>query len=360
MKAISLFSGAGGDSWGLSSAGIQVVGFVEFEKSAIETHKKMMPFCKLIGTDITQITDEVFQEWEGKVDIIFGGFPCQSFSHGGKKNADDKRGFLYQHFVRAARIIKPRFIIGENVEGLRKRKNSTGELFLDVIGREFKEIGYKLSTPYTFRSEDMGVPQLRRRIIIVGEINKEPPVLDTSVFLGTYTPKYIKDILDDSIAGSLQIKNPDIIREMEKGDINEIKDSIDDIDDRQVDCNLLKCYTQHQPQKPKKDEKRCGFSWSKRCNPNYSEIVNLNGRAKTILCSYGRMPRMFVPIKFNNLYYIRSFSVHELKQLQGFPIEFIFEGNRVKQVNQIGNAVPPPIAKEVGLQLKTLVEKFED
>ena len=68
------------------------------------------------------------------------------------------------------------------------------------------------------------------------------------------------------------------------------------------------------------------------------------------------MPRMFVPIKLNNLYYLRSFSVHELKQLQGFPVDFTFEGNRVKQINQIGNAVPPPIAKELGLQLLKLIQ----
>lgn len=75
MKAISLFSGAGGDSWGLKEAGIDVVGFVELDETAIGTHKKMMPNCELIGKDITTIPDEVFKKWEGKVDIIFGGFP---------------------------------------------------------------------------------------------------------------------------------------------------------------------------------------------------------------------------------------------------------------------------------------------
>jgi len=142
MKAISLFSGAGGDTLGMKNAGIDVVGYVEFDKAAIETHSHNFPKCKLIGEDITKITDETFLAYKNIINIMFGGFPCVSFSHGGKKDPTDSRGFLYQEFVRAARLIKPDIIIGENVKGLLSRKTVDGELFLDVIIRDFENIGY--------------------------------------------------------------------------------------------------------------------------------------------------------------------------------------------------------------------------
>ena len=120
ITAISLFSGAGGDTLGMKYAGINVVGYVEYDSACIKTHELNFPNCKQIGKDITNITDSEFSKY--KVDVIFGGFPCQSFSQGGKKNASDERGFLYQEFVRAAKLIKPKVIIGENVQGLLKRK----------------------------------------------------------------------------------------------------------------------------------------------------------------------------------------------------------------------------------------------
>jgi len=98
-KAISLFAGCGGDTLGLEQAGYEVIGFVEFWNKAIETHKLNFPNSEFIGEefngDITKIPDEFFKRFEGQIDILFAGFPCQGFSHGGKKDPKDPRNKLF-------------------------------------------------------------------------------------------------------------------------------------------------------------------------------------------------------------------------------------------------------------------------
>ena len=144
--AISLFSGAGGDSLGLKRAGYNVIAFSEFKKPAIATHLKEFPNSTLISPDsITNIPDEVFEKYTG-IDIIFAGFPCQGFSNAGKKKADDPRNELVHEFVRVVRIIKPRYIIGENVSGLLSRTGNdpvtnTERPVIDIICDLFAKIG---------------------------------------------------------------------------------------------------------------------------------------------------------------------------------------------------------------------------
>ena len=112
-KALSLFSGAGGDTLGLEKAGFEVTHFVEFDNDAIKTHKKNFKKSKHLlsskgSKSIVDIEDYIFESLKGKIDIIFAGFPCQGFSHAGKKIEGDERNKLFYEFVRAVRIIKPR------------------------------------------------------------------------------------------------------------------------------------------------------------------------------------------------------------------------------------------------------------
>lgn len=104
ITAISLFSGAGGDTLGMKNDGINVIGYIEWDRNAIETHKQNFPECKLIGKDITKIEDEEFKKYEG-VDIIFGGFPCQSFSHGGKKRLQIKEDFYTKSLLEQQKLL---------------------------------------------------------------------------------------------------------------------------------------------------------------------------------------------------------------------------------------------------------------
>jgi len=144
-QAISLFSGMGGDSLGIEKAGYNLHAYSEWEKEMKETHELNFPDTKLIGCgDITKTSDEDFEQYKDIVDLIFAGFPCQGFSHAGKKLPDDPRNTLFREFLRSARIIKPKYIIGENVKGLLNRINVDGDLYIDIIRQEFENLGYDI------------------------------------------------------------------------------------------------------------------------------------------------------------------------------------------------------------------------
>lgn len=334
---ISLFSGAGGDTLGMEMAGIDVVGFVEKNEVAINTHLANFPNSKLIGKDITKIKDEDFSKYKDKINVIFGGFPCQSFSQAGKKDPNDPRGQLFIHLIRAANLIRPDYIIGENVKGLLKRKTNGGENVADVIMDEFRKIGYNIKAPILLNSKNFGVPQNRERIFFVacknGFIDYIPPSIKN---IPTLRP-----IIENSLTNAIRIKNNDIIKIVPK--------------EKWIDCfycektgnpptNLLKCYNK---------EGKYGISYARRSDPNYSCIIDVDSISNTIICTYGRMPRLFVPMVLNEKkYYLRPYTTKELQQIQGFPENYIFMGTELEQITQIGNAVPPPIVCDIINELR--------
>jgi DNA (cytosine-5)-methyltransferase 1 len=325
ITAISLFSGAGGDTLGMENANIDVIGYVEFDKKSIKTHETNFPNCKKIGEDITKIKDSEFEKYKGTVSILFGGFPCQSFSQGGKKNPTDARGFLYQEFVRAARIIKPKIIIGENVQGLLKRKTEDGNSFLDMILNDFEKIGYTMKFKL-FNMKEYNVPQDRKRLLLYG-IRKD---LDITVSLENVIVTercYNKDILEFSLEDALVVDETDILN------IVPFKNFIISECNTQPygkpPTNLVKCWTNNQ------------MSYRKRSKSTFSCVIDQDDVSRTIISSYGRMPRLFVPVYNNNGFFLRPYTVKELQLIQGFPEQFVFEGGYIDKVKQIGNAVPP-------------------
>ncbi len=327
IKAISLFSGAGGDTLGMINAGIDVVGYVENNKHANETHQLNFPNCKLIGTDIRKIKDKELKKYKNKVDIIFGGFPCQSFSHGGKKNPNDPRGFLYQEFVRFANIIKPKIIIGENVKGLLTRKDNEGKLFINRIVSDFEEAGYTMSYSL-FNMKNYGIPQDRQRIILYG-IRKDLNLKINLNNISTKDYKYNRDILEKSLEQSIEVSKKYLLNILDKKDIC-IKTNKDiEIVNDKPPPNLIKCYEKKE------------LSYKKRQKPSFGCLIDKDDFSRTIICTYGRMPRLFVTVKNKGKYYIRPYTISELTQIQGFPKEFQFCGNNIQKIAQIGNAIPP-------------------
>ena len=144
MKAISLFSGMGGDTLGFEQANVDVVAYSELRPTFRKTHEANFPDSKVIGenvnSDITKITDEEFKTYENQIQFLFAGFPCQSFSSGGLRKVNDPRNTLFTEFVRAARIIKPDVIIGENVKGLLTKKVATPLHSIEVEVQELNSL----------------------------------------------------------------------------------------------------------------------------------------------------------------------------------------------------------------------------
>ena len=338
FTAISLFSGAGGDTVGLEQAGFKVIAYSEIWNKARETHELNFPDSHLLGKDvkgdITKTQDSEFEKYKGKVDLIFAGFPCQGFSHAGKKDANDPRNKLFWEFVRATNIIKPKWIIGENVAGLLNRKTDDNEGMIgDIIIKAFEDIGYKMAQPQVLSAENFGVPQKRKRVFFVGNNQEQDfkypePTHDKNSYVG------IETILENSIQNSIEI-DPENVPHFNEENILKITDKLDiEVNDKA-----------HPFLKLRASEDRISFG--KRISPNHIELSDLKAPTKTIHCGYAFQPRLFVPIKYNDKYYAREFTTNELAQIQGFPKDYKFVGSKGDIIKQIGNAVPPKFSKVI-------------
>lgn len=349
MKAISLFSGMGGDTLGMQNAGVDVVAFSEYNKDTIESHMANFPDSKLIGDgDITKTTDDELKEYSD-VDIIFAGFPCQGFSNAGKKMPDDPRNTLFREFARATSVIKPKFIIGENVKGLLSRKNYDGEMYIDIIEREFKDLGYDICYGLV-KCENHGVPQKRVRLFIVGHLSGTNPLSVSMVKGKPYInlpeePEVgMRSFLESTLENSKEF-DLDCVPE---GSTIESNDDPSGDPHPYLLLKMDKVETHYwNPSANKYQYKGKSFdnlfSFSKRDSPIHCEIVDIDKPAKTIICTYGHQPRMFVPLKKGSQGYVRAFTVNELKQIQTFPADFVVKGSVSSQITQIGNAVPPKV-----------------
>lgn len=168
--AIGLFAGCGGMSLGFSWAGFHVKGFVELKPDFRAIYKKNFPAVQELGSDITRIKDSEIEKWAasfGPIEVLFGGPPCQGFSLTGKRDRFDPRNELFRHFVRIAKILKPKAVFLENVRLLTSMKSKHGNLVTDEIGDAFCEIGYQMLHK-ELDAQDFGVPQHRERVFFIG------------------------------------------------------------------------------------------------------------------------------------------------------------------------------------------------
>ena len=349
MLAISLFSGAGGDTLGLKQAGITVTAYSEISKICCTTHDTNFTNCELISenniTDITRVSNETLSKYTGKVDLITAGFPCQGFSNAGKKRDDDPRNTLFKDFVRVTRVIQPSIIIGENVKGLLKKKSSSGTKFIDLIDYEFKLIGYNIKYQVC-KTDQYGVPQKRERLIILGTRNKwklefPPPLLEKPNLL---------DIVKYSMEGAVQIPQEMVDNIPAECILTDMNDSTQS--KTPIHPYLLRKLNPTVEQKTYLMNKQLVqfthlFSFGKRDSPIHCEIIDIRNPCKTIICTYSHQPRLFVPLKNKSGYFLRCLLPDELKQIQGFPKDYIFCGNTKEKIAQIGNAIPPPLIKHI-------------
>jgi len=174
---IDLFAGAGGLSLGFEQAGFDVLAAVEYDPVHCAVHEFNAPLTEIVCADASKLTPERLFEaaeagaarhgrknWDGEIDAIVGGPPCQGFSTIGKRLIDDTRNRLVFDFFRLVSTLKPRYFVMENVPGMAAGGHSA------ILGRfieEFEQIGYRV-VPKVLSAADYGVPQLRRRLIVMG------------------------------------------------------------------------------------------------------------------------------------------------------------------------------------------------
>lgn len=352
-NGISLFSGMGGDTLGMESAGINIIAFSEYIPAFQRTHLLNFPNSKLLGesvkSNILNIPDEEFKQYEN-IDFLFAGFPCQSFSTGGKRKMNDPRNTMFREFVRVAKLTNAKVIIGENVKGLLTKKTENNELYIDIIKQEFENLDYSVIIK-VFACHKYGIPQKRERLVILGIKNE---YIQNGTFKLEFpdeiTPTQsqqigLRDIIEFDMDGCLNMSD-DVFN------FNSIPNNciLTDMDNEEIENNVhpylrIKKETLDKSYNEKTYDTL--FSFSKRASPIHCEIIDIRKPCKTLICTYEHQPRLFVPHRNKNGNFIRMLNVNELKQIQGFPKNYQLYGTTKQQIIQIGNAVPPPLIKQI-------------
>lgn len=283
--------------------------------------------------------------------IVFNAIAhnCQGFSNAGKKKEDDPRNTMFLEFLRATKLSRPKMIIGENVKGILSRKATNGEMYIDIIIAEFGKIGYNVIYK-VFNCEEYGVPQKRERLIIIG-IKKENQYGWNLSFPEPFTtnpnPNLIS-IVKYNMTGAVKVESEwfrDIPVECILTDMTDTTAYKSNNGGHpylvsQIVANGDDCFydgKQHEYL----------FSFGKRNSPIHCEIIDIRKPSKTIICTYEHQPRLFVPLKNESGCYLRMLLPDELKQIQGFPADYIVCGSDKEKIIQIGNAVPPPLIKAI-------------
>ena len=337
---IDLFCGAGGLSYGFEKIGLNCLAGIDHFKNAIETFKKNHPNAVGIDGDIRNISIKEFRKKinNTKVNIVCGGPPCQGFSTIGPGDAEDSRNHLFLEFVRFVKELNPEIIVLENVTGLLAKKNINT---LKSIFKCFEKLGYHLNVK-VLSSNHYGVPQNRRRVILIGnrlKIENTYPKKEYYDF--GKKDKKLKKYRTVGWAFRTLLKN--------KGKILN-----HNLELAKIKSNIETQRISHVPEgkyiRYEKDEKEYlpkklwfDHDWSEIGEKRFREAryyrLDRNKPSPTILTG----SRMYYhPIEN------RFLTTREAASLQSFPANFEFVGSNTSQWTQIGNAVPPIMAEALG------------
>ena len=345
FKAIDLFCGAGGMSLGLEMAGFKIQLGLDFVKDCEETHNQNFPNVPFICGDITNVKgSEILKKIglkKGELTLISGGPPCQGFStvNGKSRFLENPKNKLFVQFVRIIDELSPTWFIMENVTGLLSMNSGTVK---EAIFDAFKKIGYTVEAK-VLNAVDYGVPQNRKRAIFIGnnagyKIDfPEPSHGNTSNQLGIFDNNKLKPYVS--------------VGEALKGISNKSK----------LPNHILPVHADIVL-------KRMSFVPE---GGNQKDIPNEFKPPQKFLNTYGRLhnakPSNTIHTRFDvastgSLYHPtenRALSVREGARLQSFPDTYIFSGKKGSQYRQVGNAVPPLLAKAIGKKILSIMTSKE-
>lgn len=307
-KSIEICAGAGGQALGLEMAGFSHIALVEYEADYCNCLKANRPSWNIICEDVHDFDGT---QYSGQVDLLSGGVPCPPFSVAGKQlGADDERD-LFPQMLRLVGEIKPKVVMIENVRG-----------FLDEKFRSYREDILQRLTALSYNihikllnASDYGVPQLRPRVIIVGVRND---LMDCFEY-----PPVIQD-RNLSVSDTLS----DLMSQNGWQNLSKWKLSANKIAPTLVGGSKKHGGPDLGPTRAKKAWAELGIDGSGIANE--APCANFDG-----------MPRL---------------TPRMLARIQGFPDSWDFGIRKTKACRMIGNAFPPPVARQVGLQIKKVLD----
>ena len=348
MVAIDIFSGAGGMSLGAIMAGFEVEIAIESNKHAAATYKANHPETDVICKDIR---DVVFAPRNEPPFVLFGGPPCQGFSISNTKtrNSDNRNNSLFHEFIRVTNELQPQWFVFENVEGITTFEKGT---VVEKLKKEFEKINYQVKEAVLVAS-DYGVPQSRNRFFMVG--NR----------LGidfTFPEKSRKKITVSQAINDLpSLQNGDNIQELPYKKIRpsqyaqllrgECRNAKQNFVSRNQDYVIerYKYIGQGENWKSIPAKLMKNYKNSDNCHSGIYRRLDAN-KPSVVIANY-RKNMLIHPMED------RGLSVREAARLQSFPDDFAFKGSLTDIQQQIGNAVPPLLAKSVFLQILNLTNQ---
>ena len=397
LKILDTFAGAGGFSLGFEMAGCRVVGAIERDKWASETFQANHPGATILTSEIELVSDDQLLDAFGadNPDVVLGGPPCQGFSICNKNAGDpkDPRNSLFNEFLRVVRLFEPQFAVMENVPNLLKARTHDKEHVLDIIRAELEGLGYYVY-PKVLEAVDFGVPQIRKRLFVLA--SQEP--LDNPFPSSTHTTVTSESSRHPSLfdnGGSAEglLKTPTLWEAISDLPVIEAREGGEEMgydrapendyqgQMRQESERVFNHKAMHHTKRTVSRFASMGWGDSIADVPDHLKPYKRNGKGEISDKVYDQNNRRMHPDKpchtipasfyanFVHPYLDRNFTAREGARIQSFPDHFIFKGkptvvsnkllqregrvdeNYLCQYNQIGNAVPPLVAKAIAENL---------
>ena len=334
IKAISLFSGAGGMDVGFKNAGVNVAIANELNDYACDTYEANHPEAILYRGDIAQWTPKITEQ--KNVDIVFGGPPCQGFSVAGKMDPNDDRSKLIWHFLDIVEAVQPKTFVMENVKALGTL--AKWQPIRDKYHKRVEELNY-FCYQFVLNAADFGVPQNRERVFFIGSKTEFTPedfvkVLDAQ----KQQPKTIREVLKDlppagndgnpltctakiTLAASPVMRKSPYAGMIFNGMGRPMNlDSVSSTLPASMGGNKTPIIDTILLEHPNEKD------WIK---DYHEQLWN-----KKIEPQFGDAPK-----------HLRRLTINEAALIQTFPIDYIFKGSKSAIYTQIGNAVPCKLAE---------------
>lgn len=370
-RVVDLFAGAGGLSLGFEQAGFDIAAAVEYDPVHCATHEFNFPYSHIVCRDIASLSSQALAECAGLTDapdVICGGPPCQGFSTIGKRALDDPRNALPREFIRLVRDLRPKYVLFENVPGLAAGAHAR---VLEEIVADFRDAGYTVALPIrVLTATSFGVPQARRRLFILASrqdmVTAEYPAPTHGsggagpLLYDLATCPTVADALDDvpDADGFPELLEDDCVRcvwptvasayaallrepERDPGNRGHLR-----IWDSAVLSSSLR--TQHTPESRQRfQETHCG------CVEPVSRFFKLDpcGYCNTLRAGTGSERGAFTSPRPIHYRYVRCITNREAARLHSYPDWFRFHVTKWHGFRQIGNSVPPLMARAIASRI---------
>lgn len=349
---VDLFAGVGGMSLGFKQAGFDIVLANEYDPEIASAYSRNHRETKMIVSDVRDLDlSGTFGRYSTDVSVVIGGPPCQGFSQkGSRKTIHDERNFLFRNFVEVVGYLKPEYFVMENVPNL---LTSEGGLFKRELIELFEGMGYSVNAK-VLNASDFGIPQTRRRAIILGKrgsrsvMHPEPLREEVSVWDAISDLNYLSSGEGEFMAKYI---TPPLTRyqsELRKNSsmlFNHVATKHSPVAVERMMLVPPNCTRKVLPVEHRTKSIYSG-TWTR---------LSAEGKAPTITTRFDTPSSG----QFTHPYLNRALTVREAARIQSFPDDFVFSGTKMGQMRQVGNAVPPKLAKQIADSIVSDIEGVE-